>query len=307
MGSKRRAGPADIITITNEKGGVGKTTISVNLAFYLAQQGYKVLGIDLDGQGNFSSRFVPIAERVGGLRSCHLYMEEMPKYEPLHSPSGVDLIYSLDGDVDLHSIEQSDLSVLTAFAGNIANLCDDDDVIIIDNPPTSGIKMTGSIFVADHIFVPVELAAFAVNGVLSLLDSFARISRATGKEIKPTGFICNKLNTRVDAHKSSLAALRKEVGPLIMRNAMSNRGAVDTAVTQGVAVWDLKNSGAARVAGNEMLLLLEEIAALIGFDVEKWATSAEDSPAEKRPAKQKSAPQKKTLKKPQSNKKEKAK
>jgi chromosome partitioning protein len=267
MIAKRNAGPAKIFTVTNQKGGVGKTTLSAHICYFLAQQGYKVLGIDLDQQGNFSSRFFDEKGRVNGLRAYHLFQTEMPNLPILGGSGQLDVVYSLDGDVELQSIEQKDLSLIGAFAQNVFSLAEHYDFVVIDTAPAAGIATSGAVCVADYIYVPVELAAFAVAGVRSLLRTFTRISRSTGTQIVPTGFVCNKLNSRVEAHHSSLAQLREEVGPMIMRNSVSIRGAVDTAVTLGVPVWELRNSGAERVAGNEMLSLMEEIAKQCGISV----------------------------------------
>lgn len=290
MIQKRIAGPAQIFTVANEKGGVGKTTIAIHLASYLVSQGYKVLGIDLDGQGDFSGGFLPLDDRINGLRATHLYAVDMPDVLPITTKSGVDLIYSLDGDLEVQSIEQQDLSVIPAFVKNLSALCDEYDFVVIDSPPTSGIKLTGAIYVADYIYVPVELAAFAVKGVRSLLGSFTRISRATGKPIAPTGFIINKLNSRSTAHRDSYASLRAEVGPLILRNSLKIRSSIDTAHTRSIPAWEMRASGAERDAANEMLMVMEEVAAQCGIPVEiRSAPVSSKSPSKPKGSKSKSA------------------
>lgn len=266
MTRKRLQEPAKIFVITNQKGGVGKTTLAANLSYFFAEQDYKTLIIDLDPQGNLSSRFIPEADRINGLRSYNLFSAELPNLPVLTGSHGVDVIYSLDGDVEGYSIEQKELSVIRPFAEHVLDLADHYDIIIIDTAPAAGIAMTGAVWLADYIYVPVELAAFAVAGVRALLRTFTRIHRTTGKDIKPTGFICNKLNSRVDAHHTSLAELRSEIGGLIMRNSVNIRGAIDTSVTAGVPVWSLRGSGAEREAGKEMLALMEEIATQCGLD-----------------------------------------
>lgn len=265
---KKRKDPADVHVFTNQKGGVGKTTIDFHWLVYLAEQGFKVLGIDLDGQGNFSSRLAPQG-RNGGLRSAHLFQPTLPDLKPIKTEYGADLIYALNGDTDLYSVEQMGLGVIRTFAEHIQRLGEEYDYIVIDTPPTNGVKMTAASVIADHIYVPVELAAFAVDGVISLIESFDKLTPILGTRIEPTGIICNKLNTRVKAHQESLAELRDVVGKKILRNSLSIRGAIDTAVRQCKPVWALRSSGAERDAAKEMIALMEEVAHMSGVKVKK--------------------------------------
>jgi chromosome partitioning protein len=215
---------------------------------------------------------------VNGLRAYHLFQEQLPTYRPLAGKDGIDVVYSLGGDVDVMSIEQDPrkLEVVKSVLAN-TDFVDEYDVVVIDTAPGMGFVTTAALCMADYTFVPVELAAFATDGVRQLLTSFKRLSISTGQSLKPTGFICNKLNSRAAAHKDSLDELRKEIGPYIMRNQVNNRVAVDTAVMQGIPVWELK-SGAERLAGEEMWNLMEEIAVQSGLEVK---TMAEIRSAEK--------------------------
>jgi chromosome partitioning protein len=245
---------------------VGKTTIDYHWIAYLANQGYRVLAIDLDSQGNLSSRLAQNS-RNGGLRSAYLFKEDLPDLMPLTCDIGVDLIYSLNKDDDLSSVEQVGLSAVKNFAKHVSALAEHYDYIVIDTPPTNGVRMISASVISDHIYVPVELAAFAVDGVISLLETFEMIGPQMGTRISPTGIICNKLNTRVDAHRESLEDLRKVVGPKILQSSLSIRGAIDNALKQCKPVWALNKNGADREAGKEMIKLMEEMAHRAGVDI----------------------------------------
>ncbi|QIE91285.1 ParA family protein [Pseudomonas nitroreducens] len=269
---KKRKQPADVHSVTNQKGGVGKTTIDFHWALYLVEEGYRVLGIDLDAQGNFSSRFSRDG-RVGGLRSAYLFQEELPDLQPLKTELGIDLIYALNKDDALSSVEQMGLSVVPNFAKHIQKLAEDYDYIIIDTPPTNGVRMIAASVISDHIFVPVELAAFAVDGVISLIETFDMVGPQMGTRISPTGIICNKFNTRLEDHRESLEDLRKVVGPKILQSSLSIKGAIDKALKQCRPVWTLRRAGADREAGKEMRKLMEEMAHLAGVEVKPAVTT----------------------------------
>ncbi len=250
---------AKVFTFVNQKGGVGKTTLSVHFGFFLQSYGKRVLFIDNDPQGNGSSRFENDG-RVGGLRTYHLFSAELPALSPLKTESGVDLIYSLNGDKDLIDVERLEIDAVENYVNNVCAIAEDYDYIVIDSPPANGWKMTGAVISADYIYVPVELSAFATTGVETLLESFYDISTEIGRKIEPTGIIVNRLNTRLKDHIEGLAELKAEVGHLIMRQTLGIKGAIDSAVRERKPVWELKGSGANREAGKEMFQLMEEIA-----------------------------------------------
>lgn len=262
---KRTRSAGKVVTITNQKGGVGKTTISYHFACFLAMWGYRVAALDLDGQGNFSSRFLSMDQRRNGLRAIHMFDQSLPDLTPLSTPLGVDLIYALNRDVELFALDQAELGpALMNFSTNIQLLQDEYDFVIIDTPPSHGLKMTAACITANRLFVPVELAAFAVEGVVNVVESLKEIMDVTGiDDLKIHGVICNKLRA-VNSHDEALAELREAVGPLILKQTLVNRGAVDEALRDHVPVWKGKTSGAQRETAKEMKSLMAEMAALSG-------------------------------------------
>lgn len=265
---KRLKSRGKVVTFNNQKGGVGKTTLAYHYACFTAGQNYKTVAIDLDGQGNFSGRFFPVSERVNGFRAVHMFDKEPAQFAPLTSKLGVDVIYALNRDVELFNIERLPLGEAAAnFYEKVEQLRDVYDFIIVDTPPSHGNKMTAACVAADHLFVPVELAAFAVEGVENVLETLQEISQLTGFDVKVTGVICNKLRA-VNSHNESLADLRKAVGPLILKQCLVNRGSVDDALRYGVPVWMKKTSGAQRDTAREMLQLMNEMAGLCGLKID---------------------------------------
>ncbi|MEN9358910.1 MAG: Chromosome partitioning protein [Verrucomicrobiota bacterium] len=253
-------------TFCNQKGGVGKTTLSYHLAHYLQQLGKKVLVVDLDGQGNISSRLTPEL-KPGCYRSRHLFDAKLVPAEIMQTESGIDLIYALDGDNELHGIEKEDLKVIGNFNQNLGQLSESYDYVVMDTPPAPGVKLFAGVLTADHVYVPVELSAFAVSGVSQVLRSFGVLSRQLNTPIRCAGIIVNKFNSRVDSHHKAVAEIRKESGNLVMNSQLVIRGTFDNAMTIGKPVWDVRATGAQRESGQEMVALMEEICTNSGIDV----------------------------------------
>lgn len=262
---KRFQAPAKVVVIENQKGGVGKTTIAYHVACYLAELGYRVLALDLDPQGNLSSRFVKREDRINGYRAVHMFMADRPVFAPLHSAFGVDLVYSLDRDVELGNVERMALGeAMGNFGKNLDPLLDDYDYLVIDTPPAHGNKMTAASVASTHMFVPVELAAFAVTGVESVLETLAEISHLIGRRIQITGLICNRMR-KVKAHTLALEEIQKTEDALkVLNTHLSTNGAIDDALRDGVPVWKNKATGAQRESAKMMLNLMKEIAGLVG-------------------------------------------
>lgn len=250
---------AQVIAFTNQKGGVGKSTLSFHQALFLKECGYSVLVIDLDGQGNLSSRFLP-GERVGGIPTVALFDKNEPLVAPLKSDLGVDVIYSQNGDNALYEVDMNGLEQLDAFYSKVKELSEQYDFTIIDTPPAYGVKMIAACIVADYIFAPVELAGFAVDGVLALNKSLGEISQLLGQEITLAGLICNKFITRADEHVGALDAIRSQVGDLLLESVVKYSAPIDVAILERRPVWAVRKTGSQRAAAKMMLDLMKEVA-----------------------------------------------
>lgn len=262
---RRNKGPAKVTVVENQKGGVGKTTFVYHISCYLAEQGYRVLALDLDPQGNLSSRFLSREKRTNGYRTVNMFGNQPIEHQPLPTPIGVDLVYALDRDVQLANVERLTLGeAVINFSRNLEPLLEDYDYVVIDTPPAHGNKMTAASVSSNFMFVPVELAAFAVTGVESVLETLAEMQNLVEDPIKITGVICNRMR-RVKAHAEALAELQAAAGNLkILTTKVATNGAIDDALRDGVPVWKNRATGAQRESGKMMITLMEEIAVLIG-------------------------------------------
>lgn len=256
--------PAQIIAITNQKGGVGKTTISFNLANYLSELGFKVCVIDLDGQGNISGLLMP-GERSHGLRTSMLFDDAPFSETPVTTDSGIDLIWCSNGDMAVYEVEMQGLDRVEVFYTNLQNLVAGYDFVILDTPPTYGVKMISACVSADHIFAPVQMAGFSFDGVVALDSCLATISALVQKEIVLTGLICNSFKQRSIEHMLAVDELRAQAGDLILDTILKDATPIDTAILACKAAWHVRKTGSQREASAMMVSLMAEMAGRLGI------------------------------------------
>ena len=162
---------ATVVTVTNQKGGVGKTTSGVHLAFGLRDMGKKVLLADMDTQGNASailSRDPRINTRPGGAEQLFQNVADLKGVE---TPSGIDLLH---GHAFLEALDKE------VAVGDTAQLRDyvrslPYDYIIFDTPPALGVRQVAPMLWADHLVVPVEPTPLAAAGLAATIRVIKRL------------------------------------------------------------------------------------------------------------------------------------
>ena len=178
---------ARIITVCNNKGGVGKTTTAVNLGAGLRLRGYNVLLVDFDGQANLTETLrVPVAQ------DCHTYAAmrdtTTPYIEPvevMHPDGKAGALSVLPSVADLSALEVEMAAApdrITRFSTVIDKYRDKYDVILIDTPPTLGLHTLSALYAADEVIVTVQPHFLSVRGLVTIkeiLQSVGDIKGAT--------------------------------------------------------------------------------------------------------------------------------
>lgn len=199
---------AKIITFTNQKGGVGKTTSCVNVAAYTANSGYKVLVVDMDPQGNATSG-LGIKDKT---KRRTLYDVLIGKYDITDnvicntSIPGLDIVptsTNLAGaEVELAVIEGSREKVLKEVLSTISS---NYDFIMIDCPPSLGLLTINSLTASDSLIVPIQCEFFALEGLSQLMYTVKQVQKYLNPDITIEGIILtmydkrSKLTTQVEA------------------------------------------------------------------------------------------------------------
>lgn len=213
-----------IITIANQKGGVGKTTTVVNIAAGLAEKGKKVLCIDLDPQGNLSDylgydfegtrTIVDVLKGQARLSECVV----SAKNEPIdYIPADITLA-TADMFLAQTMCREQILRKAIASDENIGKY----DYILIDCLPSLGILVTNALAAADGVIVPVQVQKFALNGIVQFEDVFNLVKDNINPELELLG-ILETMTENTQMAQAVDTALKQRYGELVFNTSISRR------------------------------------------------------------------------------------
>jgi len=189
-----------IISVSNVKGGVGKTSTAAILSAGLTQRGNNVLMIDSDPQTNLTMCFLP--EPPDGTPSIyHVYADGKSLDEVKTSiKENLDLII---GDFELCNADMQFLKAgrLKMLRKAIKSIKSDYDFIVIDTPPNLGILSLNAFLVSDYIIVPIAADSFSLKGVRLLKQTLDEVTEETEKAVSVTGLLLTKYTNRTNVSK----------------------------------------------------------------------------------------------------------
>lgn len=238
------------ITIANQKGGVGKSTTSVNLAAGLARAGYQVLLIDADPQAN--STFSVIGPTVPDLTLYQLLLTEASVAQVSQSTlMGFDLIPS---SIDLAGAE---IELISTIGGqlrlnNKLSHVMMYDYVLIDAPPSLGLLTVNALAAADRIVVPVNTSIYALAGVAKLLSTIEQVRENLRSPISLMGFVCTMVdNTNVS--KDVEETLREQFGSLVFESSIPKNVKIEEAHSRQQTVFEFAPTASGSVAYEKLV------------------------------------------------------
>lgn len=207
-----------VIALANQKGGVGKTTTTVNLGIGLATQGKKVLLVDADAQGNLTDSLgfhEPDNLPVSLATVLSKVMLEEP-YKPdeglLHHAEGIDL---MPGNIELSAIEVSLVNTMsreTMLRTYINTIKDRYDYVLIDCMPSLGMMTINALAAADSVIIPVQAHYLPAKGMTQLLQTIARVRKQINPKLTIDGILLTMVDTRTNFAKDISFILRRDYG-----------------------------------------------------------------------------------------------
>jgi len=236
-----------IISLINQKGGVGKTTTAINLASYLADQGQKVLLVDLDPQANASSGLgVDVQNIEKGLYHA-LFMNEHPSDLVLATGSeGLQILpasQDLAGaTVELTEIENREFKLQEILEMVRSNY----DFIIIDSPPSLGLLTINGLVAADEVIIPVQTEYFALEGLGQLLNTIDLVQQNLQPNLDLGGILMTMYDKRNRLAKQVVKEVRKHFPDKVFKAVIPRTVKLAEAPSFGKSIlnFDTFNAGA---------------------------------------------------------------
>jgi chromosome partitioning protein len=190
-------GPARIIAMCNQKGGVGKTTTAINLASALAGYGRKVLVVDFDPQGALSAGLGVVAHDIKTIYD--LMVEKDLKVQDVILPTGVKNLDVIPANIDLSAAEVqlvNEVAREQILARVLRPVTDNYDVVIIDCQPSLGLLTVNALTAAHGVLIPLNCEFFALRGVALLIETIEKVRDRLNPAIKLDGILATMYDPR---------------------------------------------------------------------------------------------------------------
>ena len=236
---------AKIIAIANQKGGVGKTTTSVNLTAILADMGQRVLAVDLDPQGNTTSGLGMTVEDKSVYEAVmgRIGLKEAVQHTDI---PGLDLVGAdirlAGAELELVSVDKREFRLKTALAA----VQKDYDFIFIDCPPSLSLLTLNALTAADRVLVPIQCEYYALEGVSSLMNTISRVKKTFNPRIDLEGVVLTMLDGRTNLGLQVVAEVKKHFKKKTFATTIPRSIRLGEAPSHGepIHVYDPRSAGA---------------------------------------------------------------
>ena len=230
---------AIVICVTNQKGGVGKTTTAVNLGYYLAKDRRRTLIVDFDPQGNASSGLgVDKGEIEAGMVEVMTGKVGMEGAILATRTKNLDIVPTTpelaNAEVELVNARGK----FTILKQALARIAPDYDYIIIDSPPSLSLLTVNGMIAADYLLLPVQTEFYALEGVAQLLESMKLVRKAMNPNLQLLGVLATMYDKRTSLSAQVLTEIKKYFKDKTFKTTIPRNVRIAEAPSHGAAVGE---------------------------------------------------------------------
>lgn len=236
-----------------QKGGQGKSMLCTHVAIYAAQQGLRVLAVDLDGQGTFSRNLCAQYDTQQA-PTLELFLGNAPKgiavtQASISAPGCIGL---LSGDKQLTAIDETPEVDAGTLRVALKAYESDYDFCVIDPPPTLGKRLRAALIAADYVVMPFVPARESVDGLADLFDTIEAVKRQSNPKLHVMGLLANKTNSRSHGEAKILADIKSSAPGMLLKMQIHERTSIAGAMAESRPVWQSVNGASHKLAAAEM-------------------------------------------------------
>lgn len=238
---------SSIISVVNQKGGVGKTTSAINIAAFLSDQGLKVLLIDLDSQANATSGLGLKSDKIKGT-VYDLILGGVSIKECLY-PTAFDNLHIIPSSKDLAGAEVElvdSVSRETVLKLAIEPLKAYYDIILIDCPPSLGLLTLNALVASSGAIIPVQCEYFALEGIARLVETLTLVKNSFNEDLEISGIVLTMYDSRTALNRQVVENTRRFFKDLVFETIIPRNIRVTEAPSHGlpIALYSPDSKGA---------------------------------------------------------------
>jgi len=211
-----------IITVANQKGGVGKTTTAINLSAAIAHKGRRTLLIDLDPQANSTIAFFDLGDVKESM--FDVLGDGRAPLASVIKPSNDSLLSVGPGRLALAKLEtvlSGQFDAPYRLKDALSPVMKEFDYIIVDTPPSLGILTVNALVASTHLLVPIQAAYFAIEGTDDLLETYERIRARPNPQLKMLGVVITLFDKRTNISRDTHGQIRAVFGEVLFKTKIS--------------------------------------------------------------------------------------